>query len=152
MDLLWLVLGLVVVAILAITVYATLPVYRKRSIEQSRATLDDVRKTLSRIDNFFEPYLSSKEYLPERIGRPLKSEIKTLVEWTLPSYEKTVRRAHDSVMRKEFESIIMAASQLRQNLVGYNQQYVQRAISEHSKLLVEELRLDEAQRDATVRD
>src|SRR5205823_8277918 len=35
---------------------------------------------------------------------------------------------------------------------GYNHQYVQRAIIEHSKLLVEELRLDGAQRDATVRD
>src|SRR2546430_15466125 len=152
MNLLLLVLGLVVVAILAITVYATLPVYRKRSIEQSRATLDDVRKTLSRIDNFFEPYLSSKEYLPERIGRPLKSEIKTLVEWTLPSYEKTVRRAHDSVMRKEFESITMAANQLQQKLTGHNYRYVQRAIAEHSKLLVGDLKLDAAQREATVRD
>ena len=151
-DLLWLGLGLAVVAILAIMVYVTLPVYRKRSISQSRVSLEEVSAVISRIDNSFEPYLSSKEYLPERIGRPLKSEIKTLVEWTLPSVEKAVRRTHDSLMRKEFESISMAASQLRQNLMGYNHQYVQRAISEHSKLLVEELRLDGAQRDATVRD
>ncbi len=151
-DLLWLGLGLAVVAILAIMVYVTLPVYRKRSISQSRVSLEEVSAVISRIDNSFEPYLSSKEYLPERIGRPLKSEIKTLVEWTLPSVEKAVRRTHDSLMRKEFESITMAANQLRQNLMGYNHLYVQRAITEHSKLLVEELRLDGAQRDATVRD
>jgi DNA helicase-4 len=152
MDLLWLVLGLVVVAILAITVSLILPVYRKRGIKQSRASLDEAGAVLSRIDNSFEPYLSSKEYLPERIGRPLKSEIQTLVVWTLPSVEKAVRRTHDSVMRKEFESITMAANQLRQKLVGHNYQYVQRATTEHSKLLVEELKLDAAQREATVRD
>ena len=117
MDLLWLVLGLVVAAILAITVSVTLPVYRKRNIEQSRASLDEVWAVLSRIDNSLEPYLSSKEYLPERIGRPLREEIKTLVERALPSFEKTVRRTHDSAMRKEFESITLAANQLRQKLI-----------------------------------
>ena len=98
-DLLWLGLGLAVVAIVAIAVYVTLPLYRKRSISLSRVSLEKVSAVISRIDNSFEPYLSSKEYLPERIGRPLKSEIKTLVEWTLPSVEKAVRRTHDSVMR-----------------------------------------------------
>ena len=96
--------------------------------------------------------MSSKDYLPERVGRPLRSEIKTLVEWTLPSLEKTVRKTHDGVMRKEFESITVAADQLRQRLVGHNYQYVQRAITDHSKLLVGELNLDPAQREATVRD
>jgi DNA helicase-4 len=152
MDPLWLVLGLVVVAILAIMVYVTLPVYRKRCIEQSRASLDDVRKTLSRIDNSFEPYSSSKEYLPERIGRPLTSEIQTFVLLTLPSLEKSVRRTHDSEMKKEFEAITIAANQLRQNVKGHNYQYVQRAINDHTKLLVQELKLDPAQREATVRD
>src|SRR6266516_6641735 len=55
-------------------------------------------------------------------------------------------------MRKEFESITVAADQLRQKLVGHNYQYVQRALTEHSKLLDEELKLDSAQREATVRD
>src|SRR6266516_6036655 len=55
-------------------------------------------------------------------------------------------------MRKEFESITVAADQLRQKLVGHNYQYVQRALTEHSKLLDEELKLDAAQREATVRD
>src|SRR6266516_6195125 len=55
-------------------------------------------------------------------------------------------------MRKEFESITIAANHLRQKLMGHNYQYVQRAIAEHSKLLVGELNLDPAQREATVRD
>src|SRR5437016_5788522 len=152
MDLVWLVLGLIVVTILAITVSISLPFYRKRGIKQARASLNEVPGVLSRIDKSLEPYSSSKEYLPERIGRPLRSEIKTLVEWTLPSLGKTVRRTHDGAMRKESESITLAANHLRQELMGYNYQYVQRAITEHSKLLVEELKLDPAQQEATVRD
>ncbi len=152
MDLLWLVLGLVVAAILAVTVLVILPWYRKQSVEKARASLKDIPSVLTRIDDSLQLYLSSKEYLPERIGRPLRSEISTLVELTLSSLEKGVRRTHDNVMRKEFEAITIAANQLRQRLVGHNYQYVQRAISEHSKLLVEELKLDTAQREATVRD
>jgi len=152
LDLLWLVLGPVVAAILAFTVLLALPWYRKHGIEKARTSLRDVPSVLTRIDNSLRPYLSSKDYLPERVGRPLRSEMKTLVEWTLPSLEKTVRKTHDGVMRKEFESITVAADQLRQRLVGHNYQYVQRAIAEHSKLLIDELRLDTAQREATVRD
>src|SRR6266487_300133 len=152
MDLLWLVLGLVLAAILAIVVLVALPWYRKHGIEQARASMKEVPPILAKIDNSLEPYLSSKEYLPERVARPLRSEIQTLVELTLPSLGKSVRRAHDGAMRKDFESMTIAANLLRQNLVGHNYQYVERAIAEHSKLLVEELRLDTAQREATVRD
>src|SRR2546426_9012092 len=152
MDLVWLVLGLVVVAILAITVSVALPFYRKRGIKHARASLNEVPGVLSRIDKFLEPYLSSKEYLPERVGRPLRSEMKTLIESTLPSLGKAVRRTHDGVMRKEFEFITMAMDQLRQKLMEHNFQFVQRALTEYSKLLVEELKLDVAQREATVRD
>src|SRR5438552_9025027 len=151
MDLIWLVLGLVLAAILAIVLLVALPWYRKHSIDQARASLKEVPSIITRIDNSLQPYLSSKEYLPERVGRPLRSEIQTLVELTLPSLGKSVRRAHDGAMRKDFESMTTAGNQLRQNLIGHNYQYVQRAIAEHSKLLVEELRLDTAQREATVR-
>src|SRR5436309_3082721 len=152
MDLVWLVLGLVVVAILAITGSVALPFYRKHGIEQARASLKEVPSIIARIDNSLQPYLSSKEYLPERVGRPLRSEIQTLAELTLPVLGKSVRRAHDVAMRKDFESMTAAANQLCQRLAGNNYQYVQRAISEHSKLLVDELKLDAAQREATVRD
>src|SRR5438552_12123089 len=152
MDLLWLVLGLVLAEILAIVVLVALPWYRKHSIELARALLKEVPSIITRIDNSVLPYVSSNEYLPERVSRPLRSEIHTLVELTLPSLGKSVRRAHDGAMRKDFESITIHANQLRQKLLGHNSQYVQRAITEHSKLLVEELKLDPAQRDATVRD
>src|SRR2546428_3362314 len=152
MDPLWLVLGLIVAAILALTVLLALPWYRKHGIDLARASLKEVPSILTRIDDSLQPYLSSKEYVPERVGRPLRSEIQTLTELTLPSLRKSVRRAHDVAMRKDFESITIAANQLRQNLMGHNYQYVQRAIIEHSKLLVEELKLDAAQREATVRD
>jgi DNA helicase-4 len=55
-------------------------------------------------------------------------------------------------MRKEFDSIFLGASQLRQAFVGQNYQYTRRAINDHSKLLVDELSLDSAQQEATVRD
>src|SRR2546427_2727165 len=152
MDLLWLVLGLVLGAIIAIVVLVALPWYQSHGIEQARASLKEVPPILAKIDSSLEPYLSSKEYLPERVSRPLRSEIQTLVVLTLPSLRKRVRRAHDGAMRKDFESITIAANQLRQNLIGHNYQYVQQAINEHSKLLVEELKLDAAQREATVRD
>src|SRR2546430_4875326 len=151
MDLLWLVLGLVLAAILAIVVLVALPWYRKHGIDQARASLKEVPPVLTKIENSLEPYLSSKEYLPERVARPLRSEIQTLTELTLPSLGKSVRKAHDVAMRKDFESITIAANHLRQKLMGHNYQYVQRAITEHSKLLVGELSLDPAQRDATVR-
>src|SRR5256884_1782979 len=152
MDLIWLVLGLVLAVILAIVVLVVLPWYRKHGIEQARASLKEVPSIIARIDNSLQPYLSSKEYLPERVGRPLRSEIQTLAELTLPVLGKSVRRAHDVAMRKDFESMTAAANQLCQRLAGNNYQYVQRAISEHSKLLVDALKLDAARREATLRD
>src|SRR5690242_9484957 len=132
MDLLWLVLGpAVVVGVLALTVFAVVPWYRKQSVEKARASLREVPSVLTRIDDSLQPYLSSKEYFPERLGRPLRSEIQTLVELTLPSLEKTVRRAHDGALRKDFESITIAADNLSQKLAVHNYQYVQRAINEH---------------------
>src|SRR5205823_7098617 len=118
MDLLWLVLGLVLAAILAIVVLVVLPWYRKHGIEQARASLKEVPSIIARIDNSLQPYLSSKEYLPERVGRPLRSEIQTLAELTLPVLGKSVRRAHDVAMRKDFESMTAAANQLCQRLAG----------------------------------
>ena len=144
MDLLWLVLGPVtVVGILALAILVALPRYRKHGVEQARTSLSEVPSVLTRIDNSLQPYLSSKEYLPERVGRPLRSEIQTLLELTLPSLGRSVRRTHDSAMRKDFESITTAANQLWQKLAGYNYQYVHRAINEHSNSL-RASQLDEA--------
>ncbi len=107
-------------------------------------------ETFRRVNNSFETYSSSGQYLPERIGRPLKAESIVLVERMLPRIENTVRRAHDPSLQKEVAPITTAARQLHQSIVGHNYQYTQQKIAEHWKLLREELKLDAAQQEATV--
>jgi DNA helicase-4 len=153
MDLVWLVLGLsVAAAVVALATLVVLPDRRKRTAKHVADGLNDARSTLTRIENATKSYLIPTEYISERIARPLKSELKTFVEQTLPSIEKSVRRTRDDAILKEFDSISFAASQLRQAFVGQNHKYTQRAIAKHSKLLKDELRLDTAQQEATVRD
>jgi hypothetical protein len=55
-------------------------------------------------------------------------------------------------MLEQFQSIVQNVGQLRSNLATHNNRFIQRAIADHSKLLVEELGLDMFQQDATVRD
>jgi DNA helicase-4 len=152
MDLLWLVLGLAVALVIALTTLVFLLFYRRLGFKHARDSLAEAREILAQIDSSTRPHLSSRKYVPERIARPLRSEINTLVERTLPSVEANVRRTHDATLRKEFDSISLAANQLRQSFASQNYQYTRRAIAEHSKLLVDELNLDSAQQEATVRD
>ena len=153
MDLLSLVLGLsVAAAVVALATLVVLPDHRKRTAKHVAKGLNDVRATLTRIENATKPHLIPTEYISERIARPLQSELKTFLEQALPSIEKSVRRTHDDAILKEFDSISFAASQLRQAFVEQNHKYTQRAIAEHSKLLRDELGLDAAQQEATVRD
>ncbi len=151
MDLIWPVLGLAAVAI-ALMVLVAFPFYRKRRAKHILDGLNMARATLARIDGAARPHLSPSEYIPERIARPLRSEINTFVERILPSVEANVRRTHNATVRKEFDSILLAANQLRQSFASQNYQYTRRAITKHSKLLVDELNLDSAQQEATVRD
>jgi len=152
MDLLWLVLGLAVALVIALTTLVFLPFYRRLGFKHATDSLAEAREILAKIDGSTRPHLSSRKYVPERIARPLRSEINTLVERTLPSVEANVRRTHDATLRKEFDFISLAANQLRQSFASQNHQYTRRAIAEHSKLLVDELNLDSAQQEATVRD
>ena len=55
-------------------------------------------------------------------------------------------------MRVQFQSIVQNTGQLLSNLATHNNRFIQRAIADHSKLLIEELGLDTLQQDATVRD
>src|SRR5437667_4280783 len=153
MDLVWWVLGLsVAAAVVALAILVVLPDRRKRTAKHVADGLNEARSTLTRIENATRSHLIPTEYISERIARPLQSELKTFVEQTLPSIEKSVRRTRDDAILKEFDSISFAASQLRQAFVGQNHKYTQRAIAEHSKLLRDELGLDAAQQEATVRD
>ncbi len=142
------VLGLIAAA----TTAAALPWFRTRRIKRARAGLHEARATVSNIENALKPFSSSKAYVPQRVNRPLLAEVIELVERTLPPVAKNVRRTRDATMREQLESVTRDANQLRRVLTGHNDQYVQGAIAEHSKLLVDELQLDAAQREATVRD
>ncbi len=129
-----------------------IPWFRTRRIKQAKAGLQEAKTVVSNTENVLKPFLGSKEYVPERIKRPLLAQVTELHERTLPPIVKRVLRARDSTMREQLESLVESATQLRRMVTNQNDQYVQRAIAEHSKLLVEELRLDAAQQEATVRD
>src|SRR5439155_300689 len=73
-------------------------------------------------------------------------------EGSLPPIAKVVRRARDRRMRQESEVALRHGGELRRILENHNDQYVKRVMAEHSKLLVDDLKADEAQRNAIVRD
>ena len=153
MDPLLLVPGIVAfVAILVTTIILILPSYRRRETERAKVILDEARESLAKVETTSRQYLSSSEYIPERIGRPLRSEVTILTERTLPSFAKMVERSHDNSMKEEFEAIAVNARHLRQAIMGHNYEFTRRAIAEHSRLLVDELRLDASQREATACD
>lgn len=74
------------------------------------------------------------------------------MERNLPTVAKVLRRVRDTTVREQSEAILRHGNELRQVLKNHNDQYVKRMIAEHSKLLVEELKTDEAQGKAIVRD
>src|SRR5207245_3936677 len=57
-----------------------------------------------------------------------------------------------NVVRQESEVALRHGNELRRILENHNDQYVTRVMAEHSKLLVDDLKADEAQRNAIVRD
>src|SRR3989304_2994079 len=130
----------------------TIPWVRARRIKKANTEMQEARASVENIENALKPFSSSTSYLPERVSRPLLTKTNELVERTLPPIAKTVRRTHDSTMLQQLESVIQDTSQLHRLLTEQNDQYVKRAIAQHSKLLVEELRLDSSQQEATVRE
>ncbi len=130
----------------------TIPWVRARRIKKANKEMEEARASVENIENALKPFSSSTSYLPERVSRPLLAKTNELVERTLPPIAKTVRRTRDSTMLQQLESVIQDTSQLHRLLTEQNDQYVKRAIAQHSKLLVEELRLDSSQQEATVRD
>ena len=129
-----------------------IPWIRKWRLSQAKAVLQETGTAITNIEATIEPFSASNLYLPERVKRPLLTQVTELHENTLPSITKTVRRTHDGAMLGQFQSIVQNVGQLRSNLATHNNRFIQRAIADHSKLLVEELGLDLLQQDATVRD
>ncbi len=121
-------------------------------MKKARAELQQAATVVAKIETTVRPILTSSAYVPERIKRPFLKEIREIHEQTLPSIARAVRRTHDRELQEKLESLIKNATQLFSGLVSKNDRFIQRAIADHSKLLVEELGLDIFQQDATVRD
>ena len=126
--------------------------YRKRRVQQAGIKLDQAAADLRTIDQSLRSFVQTGAYIAERLRRPLDGKVSELAEQILPSIAKVTRRSRDSSVRDRLEAAYRNANELRETLKNHNERYVQRMITEHSKLLVEELKADETQRMAIVRD
>ncbi len=143
---------LVPVAAAAVAGVAALLWYRRRQVHQAGVRLQQVGPNLRSIEGSLQSFVSTGDYIPERVRRPLEAKVVEVAERILPPIAKVVRRTRDVSMRDQFEGNLRQANQLRQTLNGHNQNYARRMIARHSKLLVEELKADDAQQTAIVRD
>ena len=148
MDLVWLILVSVATA-LAIAAFVW---SRRRQVERAREGLQQGDAALLGIDGALQSFVSTGDYIPERVRRPIHAELTRLTQQSLPQVAKVVRRLRDGAMRKQLEGVLRRSNELRHVLEEHNDRYVKRMVTEHSKLLVEELGTDEAQRKAIVRD
>jgi len=117
-----------------------IPWIRNRRIEQAKAHLVTAEASIAKFQGDLLPYSTATLYLPERVRRPLLQEIE-VVERTLQPVGKTVRKTRDNTMRDHLESISQSVGKFRKVLTEQNDQYVQSMIEQHSKLLVDELKL-----------
>src|SRR5256714_14809736 len=145
-------LSLVLVVAVAGAGVAAVVWYRKRQLARARLGLRQAETDLLDIDTALQTFVLSGNYIPESVRRPLSAKVIQVVEGSLPPIAKVVRRGRDSQIRGESEAALRRGNELRRILEGHNDQYVKRMITEHSKLLVDDLKADEAQRNAIVRD
>ena len=145
-------LSLVLVVAVARAGVAAVVWYRKRQVALARVGLRQAETDLLAIDTALETFVRSGNYIPESVRRPLGAKVIQIVEGSLPPIAKVVRRGRDSQIRGESEAALRRGNELRRLLEDHNDQYVKRMMTEHSKLLVDDLKADEAQRNAIVRD
>src|SRR5437667_6280636 len=126
--------------------------YRRRQVARARIGLRQAESDLREIENALATFVRSGNYIPESVRRPLGAKVVQIAEGTLPPIAKVVRRVRDSGIRRESEVALRHGRELRRILENHNDQYVKRVMAEHSKLLVNDLKADEAQRNAIVRD
>ena len=148
MDLVWLIL-VSVATVLAIAAFVW---SRRRQVERAREGLQQGDAALLGIDGALQSFVSTGDYIPERVRRPIHAELTRLTQQSLPPVAKVVRRVRDGAMRKQLEGVLRRSNELRHVLEEHNDRYAKRMVTEHSKLLVEELGTDEAQRKAIVQD
>src|SRR2546422_2683248 len=126
--------------------------YRRRQVARARIGLRQAESDLREIENALDTFVRSGNYIPESVRRPLGAKVVQIAEGNLPPIAKVVRRVRDSGMRQESEVALRHGNALRGILEGNNDRFVKRMMAEHSKLLVDDLKADEAQRTAIVRD
>jgi len=126
--------------------------YRRRQVARALIGLRRAQSDLRGIEKALETFVRSGNYIPESVRRPLGVQVVQIAEGSLPPIAKVVRRARDTEMRQESEVAVRHGSELRQILESHNNQYVKRMTAEHAKLLVDDLKADEAQCNAIVRD
>ena len=150
MDPLWVWLALF--AALAAIAAAGTVLLRKRREERARNGLREAEVSLSKLEGELRPFVSTGDYLPERIRRPLTVEFDELTRRRLPPVARGAFRSRDPAVKSQLNAVLGRSKELGNVLDGHNRQYVQRRVAEHAKLLIDELRTDEAQREAVVRD
>jgi len=126
--------------------------YRRRQVARALIRLRKAESDLREIDNALEAFVLSGNYIPESVRRPLGAKVVQIAESSLPSIAKVVRRVRDSGIRQQSEVALRHGGELRRILEDHNDKYAKRVMAEHSKLLVDDLNADEAQRKAIVRD
>src|SRR5438094_3976087 len=144
--------SLTVAAVAGAIVVVAIVWLRKRQIEQARRAMRKAHSAVQRIQAALQPHLTADNYIPEALRRPLDGEVRQLTDRSRPKVAKVLRRVRDPVMREELESALRDSTAVRQELAEHNDRYAKRMVAEHSKLLIEELKADEAQRTAIVRD
>lgn len=126
--------------------------YRKRQVQQARLRLRQTDTDLQAAEAALEPFVRTDAYIPERVRRPIDTKVSKIAEQVLPSVAKVAGRARDPAMRTQLEDLQRHANELRKLVLEHNDGHVQRLMTEHAPLLIEQLKADEAQRRAIVRD
>ena len=125
---------------------------RKRRVERAREGLQQAQAAVQGVEADLQPFLATGAYIPERIRRPFEAKLTQLVDQGLPEVSRVVSHSSDGTMQDRLAEVLRRAGELRKVLKERNDKYVKKMVADHSKLLVEELMTDEAQRVAIVRD
>jgi len=125
---------------------------RKRRVERAREGLQQAQVAVQGVEADLQPFLATGAYIPERIRRPFEAKLTQLVDQSLPEVSRVVSHSSDGTMQDRLAEVLRRAGELRKVLKERNDKYVKKMVADHSKLLVEELMTDEAQRMAIVRD
>src|SRR3989454_2046541 len=145
-------LSLVPVVAAAVAGVAAIFWYRRRQVASALIGLRQVQSDLRGIEKAVETFVRSGNYIPESVRRPLEVQVVQIAEVSLPPIAKVVRRARDTEMRQGSDVALRHGDELRHILESHNNQYAKQMTAEHAKLLVDDLKADEAQCNAIVRD